>query len=55
MGTPRIAPTTTGFDRVNNIEQIGWENIPRGDAKITVRALRITQLPQPYAFAWRIG
>ncbi len=47
--------TSTGFDRVNNVEQLVWENIPPGDVKITIRAFRITQFPQPYAFAWRIS
>jgi subtilisin family serine protease len=47
--------TASGFDRVNNVEQVLWENIPPGDVKITVRAFRITQFPQPYAFAWRIS
>src|SRR5262249_41331635 len=46
--------TASGFDRVNNVEQVLWENIPPGDAKITVRGFRITQFPQPYALAWRI-
>jgi hypothetical protein len=44
-----------GFDRVNNVEQVVWENIPAGAVKITVRAFRITQFPQSYAYAWRIG
>jgi hypothetical protein len=43
------------FDRVNNVEQVVWNNIPAGDVKITFRAFRITQFPQPYAYAWRIG
>jgi hypothetical protein len=47
--------TSTGFDRVNNVEQVVWENVPPGDVKITVRAFRITQFPQPYAFAWRLS
>jgi serine protease AprX len=47
--------TASGFDRVNNVEQVLWENIPPGDVKITVRAFRITQFPQPYALAWRIS
>lgn len=47
--------TSTGFDRANNVEQVVWENIPPGDVKITIRAFRITQFPQPYAFAWRIS
>lgn len=45
--------TSEGFDRENNVEQIVWENIPPGDAKIIFRAFRITQFPQPYAYAWR--
>ena len=28
---------------------------PPGDAKITIRAFRITRFPQPYAYAWRIS
>ena len=44
-----------GFDRVNNVEQVVWNNIPAGDVKITFRAFRITQFPQPYAYAWRIS
>jgi len=47
--------TSAGFDRTNNVEQIIWENIPPGAATITVRAFRVTQFPQPYAFAWRLS
>ena len=47
--------SSAGFDRANNVEQIVWENIPPGAAKVTVRAFRITQFPQPYAFAWRLS
>jgi hypothetical protein len=47
--------TSSGFDRTNNVEQVVWENIPPGNAKITIRAFRITQFPQPYAFAWRLS
>jgi hypothetical protein len=47
--------TGKGFDRVNNVEQVVWSNIPPGDAKIIVRAFRITQFPQPYAYAWRLS
>jgi serine protease AprX len=46
---------TKKFDRVNNVEQVVWNNIPAGDVKITFRAFHITQFPQPYAYAWRIG
>jgi serine protease AprX len=49
------AGVTKAFDRANNVEQIVWTNMSPGDAKIVVRAFRITQLPQPYAYAWRIS
>jgi hypothetical protein len=47
--------TSTKFDRVNNVEQVLWVNIPPGSAKITIKAFRITQFPQAYWYAWRIG
>jgi serine protease AprX len=47
--------TSTNFDRKNNVEQIVWTNMPPGDAKIIIRAFRITELPQPYAYAWRLS
>lgn len=47
----------SGFDRVNNVEQVVWENIPAGEAKIEVRAHRIVSrnFAQPYAVAWSIN
>ena len=47
--------TGSGFDRLNNVEQVFWANIPPGDAKITFRAFRITQFAQPYAYVWRLS
>jgi serine protease AprX len=47
--------TSDGFDRVNNVEQIRWSNMPPGEAQITIRATRITRFPQPYSYAWRIN
>ena len=47
--------TSNDFDRLNNVEQVFWKNIAPGDAKITMRAQRITQFPQPYAYVWRIS
>ena len=47
--------TARTFDRVNNVEQVRWDNIPPGDVKIIVRAFRITRFPQPYAYAWRLS
>ena len=47
--------TSDTFDRENNVEQIVWTGMPAGDAEIIVRAARITQFPEPYAYAWRIS
>jgi serine protease AprX len=48
--------TSSGFDRVNNVEQILWSNMPPGEARVIIRATRITPgFPQPYAYAWRIS
>jgi subtilisin family serine protease len=30
--------TSTGFDRVNNVEQVVWTNFPRGDVTVIVKA-----------------
>ncbi len=43
------------FDRTNNVEQVVWINPPAGDAKITVRAQRVTLHPQSYALVIRLG
>ncbi len=47
--------TTKKFDRINNVEQVVWNNLPPGDVKITIRAFHITQFPQSYWYAWRIS
>jgi subtilisin family serine protease len=44
-----------GFDRTNNVEQVVWPSMPPGQAKIIVRAARITRFAQPYSYAWRIS
>ncbi|MFE5913078.1 S8 family serine peptidase [Streptomyces wedmorensis] len=46
--------TGSGFDRVNNVEQVHWQQIPAGETEIVVSAHRITRFAQPYAVAWRI-
>ncbi|KAJ5470000.1 hypothetical protein N7530_007357 [Penicillium desertorum] len=43
-----------GYDSVNNVEQVSWVSIPAGEAKVRVRAYRITKYPQPYACAWKL-
>jgi len=47
--------TGLGFDRQNNVEQIVWQNVPRGDLKFTVLAFHITRFPQRFAFASQIS
>ncbi|HET7169620.1 MAG TPA: S8 family serine peptidase, partial [Candidatus Limnocylindrales bacterium] len=49
MGTAK-----EGFDRVNNVEQVLWEHVPSGDLEVIIRAFRISQFAQPYAYAWRL-
>ncbi|WP_371572279.1 hypothetical protein [Streptomyces sp. NBC_01314] len=43
-----------GFDRVNNVEQVHWRDMPAGEAEVVVSAHRITRFAQPYAVAWRV-
>jgi hypothetical protein len=47
--------TGSDFDRVNNVEQVVWQNIPAGEVTIAVKAFRITTGPQPYAYAWTLS
>lgn len=44
--------TSDQFDRVNNVEQVAWEDIPSRRVSIIVRAFRTTQFRQPFAVAW---
>jgi hypothetical protein len=43
------------FDRLNNVEQVTWRNLPVGDLEIVVRGWRITQFAQSYALAVRLS
>ncbi|KAF5139165.1 Serine protease/ABC transporter B family protein tagC [Metarhizium anisopliae] len=43
----------SGFDRVNNVEQVVWKNVKPGSYTVTVRAFLTTKDPQPFALAWR--
>lgn len=45
---------TSGFDRVNNVEQVVWKEAKPGTYKVTIAAYRTTHDPQPYAYAWRL-
>jgi serine protease AprX len=46
--------TSKGYDRLNNVEQIHWTDMPPGTAQIVVQAYRITKYPQSFACAWSI-
>jgi serine protease AprX len=47
--------TSTDFDRVNNVEQVVWENPPSGPATVTVACFRVTQAPQDFALVVRVA
>jgi serine protease AprX len=49
-----MPPTSTQFDRQNNVEQVVWNNVSPGLVEIVVRAERIIQ-PQSYALVVRIA
>lgn len=43
------------FDRNNNVEQIVWGGIPKGDAEVRVKAQNVTSLEgQTFALAWKV-
>jgi serine protease AprX len=42
------------FDRVNNVEQVQWEGVPAGEAKIKVSVHRLTSDKQAFAWAWKV-
>jgi serine protease AprX len=47
------APSSSGFDRTNNVEQVVWAGVPAGNVEIIVRAHRVTQFLQSYAWVIR--
>lgn len=49
-----MVPTSTEFDRYNNVEQVIWNDIPASTVEIIVRANRIVQ-PQSYALVVRVA
>lgn len=49
-----MPPTSTGFDRTNNVEQVIWSDIAKRDVEITVRAFRVPVSPQSYALVVRM-
>lgn len=49
-----MPPSSTEFDRRNNVEQVVWSNVPAGKVEIVVRANRIIEA-QSYALVVRIS
>jgi hypothetical protein len=45
--------SSSDFDRLNNVEQILWSDVPVGDIDVIVRANRITLHPQSYSLVIR--
>jgi len=45
--------TSAGFDRVNNVEQVTWADVPQGTAQVTVAAHAVTIREQEFALAVR--
>ncbi|MCP4690494.1 MAG: S8 family serine peptidase, partial [Desulfobacterales bacterium] len=48
-------PSSSEFDRTNNVEQVAWDNPPVGKFEIIVRAHRVALHTQPYALVARIS
>lgn len=48
--------STSGFDRVNNVEQIVWTNLPVGQLNIKVKARSVMRLgdSQGFSYVWGI-
>jgi hypothetical protein len=49
-----MPPGSKKFDRVNNVEQVVWKNLPKGKLTISVRAYSISKHLQNYALAIRV-
>ncbi|KAH6854060.1 peptidase S8/S53 domain-containing protein [Chaetomium sp. MPI-CAGE-AT-0009] len=53
--TPRGGHESEPYDRKNNVEQVVWEGIPEGKAKVVVRAHNVSSLKgQTFALAWKV-
>ena len=50
-----MPPNSSDFDRVNNVEQVVWENIPSGQVKIKVSCNRVTTGAQDFALVVRVA
>jgi subtilisin family serine protease len=49
-----MPPGSKKFDRINNVEQVVWKNLPKGKLTISVRAYSISKHLQNYALAIRV-
>ncbi|HEY0525932.1 MAG TPA: S8 family serine peptidase [Stellaceae bacterium] len=50
-----MAPGSSDFDRINNVEQVVWTGLPAGtDIEITVQAFRSALQPQTYALVAKV-
>jgi len=50
-----MPPSSTEFDRLNNIEQVFWPQVPVGKLELIVRAYRIAIHPQSFALVARVS
>lgn len=50
-----VAPGSMDFDRINNVEQIVWSNVPQGTANISVMAHSIAITEQNFALVVRFS
>lgn len=44
----------SGFDRVNNVEQVKWVGVPQGEVAVKVSVHRLTSDKQAFAYAWKL-
>jgi hypothetical protein len=46
---------SNSFDRINNVEQVTWVNVPAGPVTVAVAAHRVTLGPQNFALVIRVA
>jgi serine protease AprX len=46
--------TSKSFDRVNNVEQVSWKDVPQGEVKVKIGVHRLTTDKQSFAYAWKL-
>jgi hypothetical protein len=51
----RLSASRCNWSEADTGNERGRDGGVQGNVKITVRAFRITQFPQPHALAWRIN